>query len=247
MKISVAQTRPIKGYIQGNIERHIQLVNLAVDKGAEFIIFPELSLTGYEPAIAKELAINAGDSRFDVLQDTSNRNRIVIGVGVPTRNNPGVCISMLLLRPQRPKQLYSKMFLHPDETRFFVAGNKFEGFVRDNNGIAVAICYELSVPEHLAAAVNDGAHTYIASVAKSANGVNKATERLSGIARDCSMTVFMANSVGQADDFQCAGNSSIWNRKGELLAQLDDVNEGIIVHDTVTQETVIAKTPENSH
>ncbi len=53
MKICVAQTRPVKGDIQGNIENHIKLIDLAVLNGADTIIFPELSITGYEPELAK--------------------------------------------------------------------------------------------------------------------------------------------------------------------------------------------------
>jgi len=58
MKICVAQTRPVKGDIQSNIENHKKFIDLAVSGGADTIIFPELSLTGYEPELAKELATN---------------------------------------------------------------------------------------------------------------------------------------------------------------------------------------------
>lgn len=56
MKICVAQTRPIKGEIDKNIEIHKKFIDLATSKGANMIFFPELSLTGYEPKLAKHLA-----------------------------------------------------------------------------------------------------------------------------------------------------------------------------------------------
>ncbi len=43
MKICAAQTRPSKGDIQRNIDNHKELVDLAVSKGADTVIFPELS------------------------------------------------------------------------------------------------------------------------------------------------------------------------------------------------------------
>jgi predicted amidohydrolase len=49
MKICAAQTRPVRGDIQTNIDNHKKLIDLAVSNGADIIIFPELSLTGYEP------------------------------------------------------------------------------------------------------------------------------------------------------------------------------------------------------
>ena len=68
MKIGVVQTRPITGDIQANIANHKQWIERAVVDGAELIIFPELSLTGYEPTLAKELATDQDDPRFDDLQ-----------------------------------------------------------------------------------------------------------------------------------------------------------------------------------
>ena len=56
MKIAVAQTKPVTGDIDSNIKNHITLATVAADNGADIIIFPELSLTGYEPSLAKQLA-----------------------------------------------------------------------------------------------------------------------------------------------------------------------------------------------
>ncbi len=85
MKICVAQTKPVKGDIQRNIENHKKLIDMAASHGADIIIFPELSLTGYEPTLAKELATTQDDSRFDDFQQISDRRQITIGIGVPTK------------------------------------------------------------------------------------------------------------------------------------------------------------------
>src|SRR5918992_869265 len=108
MKICVAQTRPIKGDIQSNIDNHKKLIDLAVSNGADTIIFPELSVTGYEPELAKELATNPDDNRFDDFQKISDTKQITIGVGVPTKNTTGISISMVLFQPHKARQTYSK-------------------------------------------------------------------------------------------------------------------------------------------
>jgi len=182
MKICVAQTRPLKGDIQSNIDRHKKLINLAVSKGAEAVFFPELSLTGYEPELANELATTQDDSRFDDFQKISDTKQIIIGVGVPTKNDKGICISMILFEPQKARQTYSKKYLHADEKAFFISGQNSTGLKGEKINIALAICYELSVPEHAENAFKSGAEIYLASVAKSANGVNQAIKRLSEIA-----------------------------------------------------------------
>lgn len=238
MKICVAQTNPSKGDIPSNIVNHKKIIDLAVFQESDLIIFPELSITGYEPELAKELATNQADTRFDDFQTIANAKQITIGVGSPTKNHTGICISMILFHPHQARQTYSKKYLHSDEEAFFISGQNDTAFIANKTNMALAICYELSVPEHSENAFKSGAEFYIASVAKSVNQVDQAIERLSDIANKYSMTVLMSNSVGQSDGFQCGGRSSIWNNQGLLVEQLDDTNEGIIIIDTKTQEVI---------
>jgi predicted amidohydrolase len=238
MKICAAQTRPVKGDIESNIANHKKIIDLAVIYGADTIIFPELSITGYEPELAKELATDQDDSRFDDFQTISDSKKITIGVGVPVKNNSGICISMVIFQPHKVRELYSKKYLHADEEPYFISGQNTIGLLGNNPGIALAICYELSIPGHSENAFKRGAGIYIASVAKTASGVEKAVETLSGIAGKYSMTVLFSNCVGYCDNFESAGKTSIWNNKGLLMGQLNDTNEGILIIDTDTEEII---------
>ena len=236
MKICIAQTRPVKGDIQSNIDNHKKLIGLAVANGADTIIFPELSLTGYEPGLSKELATDQDDSRFGDFQKISDSKHIAIGVGMPTKTNSGVLISMIIFQPHKPRHTYSKQYLHQDEHPYFINASQQAVLEERKNKIALAICYELSVPEHSENASKSGAEIYIASVAKSVSGVEKAVKSLSEIAGKYSMTVLMSNCIGHCDDFECGGKTSVWNSKGLLIAQLNDKDEGIIILDTDTQK-----------
>lgn len=235
MKLCAVQTRPVKGNIQSNIERHRKLIDLAISHGADIIIFPELSITGYEPALAKDLATHPDDSRLNDFQQISNTCGVTIGVGMPVRNDAGTCISMVIFQPHKARQVYSKKYLHADEEGFFVSGQNAANLP---GNIALAICYELSVPEHPENAYKNGARIYIASVAKSASGAEKAGRSLSAIAASYTMTVLMSNCVGYCDNFECGGKTSAWNDKGLLVGQLDDTNEGMLIIDTDTQELI---------
>jgi predicted amidohydrolase len=238
MKICVAQLRPVAGDIVRNIQRHKQVIELAATDGANIIIFPELSITGYEPTLARQLATNANDARFDEFQEIADTRRITIGVGVPTKQSDGICISLVLFQPQTARTTYSKRYLHADEEPFFVSGDTSVKVISDDAHIAFAICYEVFVPEHAADASRRGATIYVASVAKPARNVERAVQTLSDIARKYSMTVLMSNSVGPSDNFEAAGKTSVWNDRGVLLAQLTDASEGWLMLDTTTQEVV---------
>ncbi|MBO0947702.1 carbon-nitrogen hydrolase family protein [Fibrella forsythiae] len=240
MIVCVAQTKPVAGNIPANIDRHCHLIEQAASAAADAIFFPELSLTGYEPTLAATLVVTPDDARLAVFQQLSDLHQIVIGVGAPTRQKPGICISMLIFQPNQAQQLYSKQYLHSDEEPFFVSGTGFPSLLIRKQPIALAICYELSIPEHTATACANGATVYIASVAKSVRGVDKALSRLSDIASTYAIPVLMANCVGEADGELCAGSSSIWNKYGERIGQLDAEHEGLLLMDSTTQR-VIAK------
>lgn len=233
MKIAAAQTQPVKGDIQANIENHKQLIDLALSNSADTIIFPELSLTGYEPTLAKELATTQNDPRLNQFQTISDTNHIIIGIGLPLKNHPRPTISMVIFQPDRPRQVYSKQYIHADEEPYFINGRNPTNTLPN---IALAICYEISVPQHAQTAHQNGTQIYLASVAKSVNGINRAYERLSEIARTYSTTVIMSNCTGLCDGEECAGNSAVWNNKGKLLGQLNNANEALLIFNTETQE-----------
>lgn len=125
MKIALAQMRSAAGNIEKNTLRHQEMIGEALKQDAEMIIFPELSLTGYEPRLAKSLAIYPEDPRLDVFQQTSDAGNIVIGLGAPTRHASGICISLLFFLPGQECRLYSKRYLHIDEEPYFVSGQNF--------------------------------------------------------------------------------------------------------------------------
>jgi predicted amidohydrolase len=145
---------------------------------------------------------------------------------------------MVLFQPHKSRQTYSKKYLHPDEEAFFISGRNSTALIENQANVALAICYELSVPEHSESAYRNGAEVYIASVAKTADGVEKAIKSLSGIANKYSMTVLMSSCIGECDGFECGGKTSIWNNQGLLSGQLNDSDEGILIIDTQTQELI---------
>jgi predicted amidohydrolase len=224
--------------VEANLARHRILANLAIYYGAKLVIFPELSLTGYEPRRAAELARPSDDWCFLPFQAICDRHEASIGVGFPLSTGRLPRISTMLLRPHLSPLIYSKMYLHPDELPYFEPGSDSPKLIHADPAVALAICYELSVPQHAQEAHQGGAALYIASVAKITQGVEQASRRLSQIASQYSMPVLMSNCLGILDGAECTGCSSAWNRQGELIAQLDSNNEGIIVLDDVSGKVI---------
>lgn len=239
MKIGTAQFKPLKGNISANIERHLELVEKAISLHANAIFFPELSLTGYEPELARELATSQNDKRLDIFQQKSDVQNITIGLGIPTLTQTGICISMVIFQPGKTRQTYSKQQLHSDEFPYFEHGNNQLILTVDSKKISPAICYESLQPDHAENAYKLGTDIYLASVAKPQHGISKAYTHYPKIAKQYSMPVLLTNSIGYCDNFLSVGQSAVWSKNGLLLAQLNDIEEGVIVFDTETEKVSI--------
>lgn len=231
MVVALAQIKPHIGDIEKNITRHVDFIKVATDHRAHLIIFPELSLTGYEPKLANALAMNLADSRLEIFQAMSDLHHVTIGLGVPLRVQNGVTISLVLFSPAQPRVRYSKHFLHADEVPHFVPGDNIALTVK-NKKVALAICYELSVDTHRALAFKDNPDLYISSVAKTRRGTTAACEVLSRTAKNYETITMMCNSIGIQDGEECTGTTSAWNSWGDLIGQLDERHEGLLFIDS---------------
>ena len=239
MRICIAQAKSEKGKIQANIENHLKLINRAIKFNSDLIIFPELSITNYEPELAYELATDLEDNIFNPFQDLADKNQIAIGIGMPTKSIDGINISMLIFQPNKSRTIYSKCLLHSDELPYFVSSNKQPFLKIKGKKIALGICYETLQREHFVKAKENDADIYIASVSKPERGTSKAYLHFSSIAKEFKTPILMSNSVGYCDNFLSNGLSSVWNCKGELIGQLDKENQELLIYDTENELTEI--------
>lgn len=239
MKISAVQLQSFTGDIALNIAKHLEFIDVAIAQNIDLIFFPELSLTGYEPQLAKSLATDTTDPCLEVFQQRSNRHAITIGVGVPISLGCNVQIATIWFVPQRPRRCYAKQQLHADELPFFTAGNSQLVLETSTYKFAPAICYESLQPSHAKNAANLGADVYLASVAKSAGGLTKAMLQYPTVALNHDMWVIMSNSVGPCDNFISVGQSAVWNNKGKLLLQMSSQSEGFLTVDLVNRQASI--------
>jgi predicted amidohydrolase len=91
--IAAAQTVPAKGAVDANVRQHIRLVDVAAEEGADVLVFPELSLTGYELDLAKHLAFSQGDPRLAPVVEAASSHSMTIIAGAPVRTRSRLHIS----------------------------------------------------------------------------------------------------------------------------------------------------------
>ncbi|WP_296248975.1 carbon-nitrogen hydrolase family protein [Pseudomonas sp. UBA4194] len=239
MKLIAAQIASIPGNIQDNLAKHVRVIHQAAGLGGSGIFFPELSLSGYQPALAGALAMHASDPRLDEFQGLSDRYRMLIAIGLPIKARQGIEIGMVVFQPGVMRTTYCKQHLHADETPFFIPASGQQVFDVAGHMVAPAICYESLQTVHAQEAAAMGAQIYFTSVAKSERGVAAACAHYPLIARQHGFTVLMANCVGPADDYVGAGQSAVWNTDGELAGRIDSSMEGLVVYDPGSGEVAV--------
>lgn len=234
MQIAVAQISPQKGNVTLNIKKHLQHIHLATQYQADAIFFPELSITGYEPTIAKRLNFTVDSALFSEIKSAAENLNKLVGIGAPVRSKESPLIGQILFYPNGSVNYYAKKHLHPDEIPFFDGGNTSPIVTYKNLNIGLAICYEISQDEHINDLISESVDIIMAPVAKSIEGITVAHERLSELARKHGKSILMSNCVGPSDDFIAAGQSAIWGPDGNLLQKLSIEEEGILIFDTLT-------------
>jgi predicted amidohydrolase len=240
--IAVAQTIPARGAVDANLEEHVRLAHVAADERAEVVVFPELSLTGYEIGLADELAFSESDPRLVPLLDVASSRSLTVIVGAPVRVESRLHIGAFIVSPDRTVTLYTKHHLGafstsasvdgdvpPAEATVFHAGDRNPLVALGGGPAALAVCADAGRPSHAEAAARRGARAYLASMFVIPSEFAGETAKLPAYAERHEMAVAFANYGGPSGGLASAGRSAIWSEAGERLAELAAAGAGVAV------------------
>src|SRR5688572_3268473 len=240
--IAVAQTIPVRGDVDANVAQHLRLVTIAAEEHAQVLVFPELSLTGYELGLACALAFSKHDARLAPLAEAARSHSMTLIAGAPVGAGALLHIGAFIVSPDGAIDLYTKHHLGafsesascdgivpPAEATVFHAGTE-NPLVRINGSIAaVAVCADTGRAAHAQAAAARGVRAYLASMFVIPSELERETSRLSAYAKRHALVVAFANVGGPSGGLASGGRSAIWADNGELIAQLDTSGTGVAV------------------
>lgn len=230
MILAAAQTKPIRGDIKANLFDHYRLIELAVKNRAQLIVFPEMSITGYEREHAQKLVFTKDDSRLDSLKRLAVENNIFIVAGAPVQMASELFIGEFIMAPDNTVSIYTKQFLHEGEDEFFQSSFDHNPMITiENQKIAFAICADIDNPLHPENARKKEAAIYIPSIFFSPNGIPNAYRNLQNYAQKHQLNILMSNFSGESWGSPSAGQSAFWNNKGELVGQMNDSDSGLLI------------------
>jgi len=236
VNVALAQISCKVGDKKHNITIMKKSIKQAKEKGANLVIFPELSLTGYlNRDLAYELAELIPGPSIHSLEETAKKENIYLVFGMPEQSEKAHAVlynTAVLLGPDGLIGKYRKMHLPThsvfEEKRYFRLGYEAPVFETEIGKIGLTICYDIFFPEISRLLRLKGSQLIICISASPA--VRSTFFEVFTAARALENTVFLAyvNLVGVENGLQFWGGSRIIAPDGSILAKAKYDEEDLV-------------------
>jgi len=239
LRIALAQMNAVVGDVDGNAARVEALAAQARDAGAQLVVFPELTLTGYPPEdlLLKRSFLRRARSALDALAIDG----VTAVVGWPEEHEGHVHNAAAVISADGVQAVYRKLLLPNygvfDERRWFEPGR--DPLVVDVEGtpVGITVCEDIWAPEPTAATAAAGAR-FVVNLSASPYHHGKGMERERMIverARDNGVTMAFCNLVGGQDELVFDGHSLIVGPDGEIVARGPQFDEALVLPGQVAE------------
>lgn len=216
LTLSVAQPPAVSYDVAANAAAHAATVRAA---GTRVVVFPELSLTGYELTAP---AITPDDDRLEPIVAACAQTTTVALVGAPVTGPAGrPTIAMLVIDGSGATVAYRKMWLGTAEAERFAPGDRPAVLAVDGWRLGLAICKDTGEARHAADTVALGVDAYLAGVVESADEADRQDRRARQIATGHGIWVAVASWAGPTGHGydRTAGRSAVWSPDGVAVAR----------------------------
>jgi NAD+ synthase (glutamine-hydrolysing) len=254
MRIALAQINPTVGDLSGNVNRIARASREAAERGAEVVVFPELSITGYPPRdlVEKPSFIQRSESELERLaQDAAGLDiSIICGYAARSQSETGKRAMNSAAVIERGKVVFrqNKMLLPNydvfDEARYFLPADRESLCTLRGKQVALTICedawndrnfwkqrlYQRDPVEEMFAA---GGDVMICINASPYNmGKREIRRRMyRASARRYKRPVIYVNQVGGNDQLVFDGSSFAMNAAGQVIASARSFEEDLVIAD----------------
>ncbi len=225
--LAVAQPPTVSFDVAANALAHAAAVRQAE---ARLVVFPELSLTGYE---LDAPALDPGDPRLRPLVEACGETGTIALAGAPVSgegNDLRPAIGVLAIDGTGARLVYRKMWLGGAEPELVSPGGRPAVVEVDGWRVGLAVCRDTGVPEHAAATAALGIDVYAAGVLECREDADVPERRARRIAAGHGVWVAIASFAGSTGGgyADAAGCSGIWARDGSLVGRAGTEPGGIV-------------------
>jgi predicted amidohydrolase len=235
LRIALAQAVSVPGDVEANVRRAAAVVEEAAARGARLVAFPELFLTGYEPALLAETPaawFEVADARLDPVRRACAAMELTAILGAPLRTKDGARkIAAPIVGPRGDVGVSLKEHVHGSEATLFTGGSPLAPFDVDGWRVAVAICFDGAHPRHAERAARDGADLYVSSALYWEGEERRCDLHLGARAMDNRIFSALANHAGTTGGYRSLGMSGAWGPRGEVLARAANADVALVLVD----------------
>ena len=185
---------------------------------ARLVVFPELSLTGYELG-SEPVALT--DPALRPIVDACAAMDSVALVGAPIEEGGRRFIAALRIDGSGVGVAYRKSHVGGDEVGRFSAGDSPTVIDIDGWRVGLGICKDTGVAEHTAGIASLGVDVYVAGLVHTPEQLGEQDARGRRIAQACDSYVVFASFAGPTGGGYAttAGSSTIWAPDGSVIAR----------------------------
>jgi omega-amidase len=243
MKIAVAQISCSLGDPEANLSKVRDFSRRAKETGAELIVFPEMTDTGYSMPVIRKHANYWKTGFVASLQEIAGQLSIAIVSGVSERDGSLIYNSQVLINANGDVVAkYRKTHLYAvapvQEHTCFAPGNSFVSFTFGGLQFGFSICYDLRFPEMFRKLVfEQNVGTFLISSAWPFPRVEHWSVLAQARAIENQSYVVASNRVGKDDDIWFCGSSAIIDPRGVVIAAASADREELI-HADLSHELV---------
>jgi predicted amidohydrolase len=243
MKVAAAQISCASGEVGANVHKIYEFTSRARKAGAELIVFPEMSDTGYSMAAIQKHATTWNKGAVPRLEQIAQEFSIAMVCGVSEREEDRIYNSQVLIdaggnlaAKYRKTHLVAAAPLN--ERSCFTPGESFASCKIDNFNFGLTICYDLRFPEICRKlAVEHQTNVFLNSSAWPIVRVEHLRILALTRAIENQSYLILANRVGVDGGVTLCGTSVIIDPYGVILAAASVDREEIIYAD-ISNEVV---------
>ncbi len=234
LRVSLAQVDCALGDVAANVEKAAETLAHARSEGAQLVVFPELSLTGYTMSHSgDDVARAVDDDELGALAAAADGMGVVVGFAEAGRLH--TYDSAAYLQGGAVRHVHRKLYLPTydiwEERKHFTPGDGIRAFDTPWGCAAVMICGDAWQPALAAVAVQDGARVLVVPAASTARKPDIQADWRDicrFYARMLECFVVFVNRVGEEPGLHFWGGSSIHDPYGECVAEAPMWEEALV-------------------
>lgn len=225
MNIAVAQINSTVGDIGNNTQKILEYCRKAEAKGADIVVFPELSLCGYPPEDLVFKPDFVRKNKYFLRKLKEGIGNILVIVGFVDSKDSHYYNAAALIYRKKILHIYHKIILPNygvfDEKRYFTPGGILPVYKIRENSFSLNICEDIwRGKEMLKEAYRSCPFNFIINISASPFNLGKIKERqkiLEQRAKQFSAAVIYCNLVGGQDELVFDGGSMVIDTRGRLV------------------------------